>query len=154
MNRLCLILLLIAQCACTVNEKPIEYGTDECQYCKMIIMDHRYGSEMVTEKGKVYVFDAAECLIEYLHNNDDIRSSAKHLLITPYTNPNELSDAKSATYLVSGQMPSPIGAYLTSFSDHNIAEQYQKEKGGDLYTWHEIFENFRAIRLKAIQDNE
>jgi copper chaperone NosL len=154
MNRLILFIFLLTLYACNVSERPIEYGTDDCDYCKMIIMDHRYGSELVTNKGKVYMFDAAECLIDYLHYNEDIRLAAKYLLITPYTHPDQLSDAKSATYLVSGQMASPMGAYLTAFASKEIAVQFQADNGGDLYAWDELYKNFRAIRLKAIQDNE
>jgi copper chaperone NosL len=116
----------------------------------MTIMDHRYGSELVTQKGKVYTFDAAECLIEYLYHNEAIGQDAKFLLVTPYTDPNHLMDAKSATYLVSKQMPSPMGAYLTSFSDKETARNYQNDKGGNLYTWEELFENFRAIKVEVI----
>jgi len=147
-----MILFLLS--ACNVTEAPIEYGTDDCDYCKMIIMDHRYGSELVTDKGKVYKFDAAECLIEYLYFNEDISQSAKYLLVTPYTTPNMLLDARMASYLVSGELPSPMGAYLTAFPDLNTAKKFQSEKGGDLYTWDVLYENFRAIRLKAIRENE
>ncbi|MEE9462825.1 MAG: nitrous oxide reductase accessory protein NosL [Bacteroidales bacterium] len=137
-----------------MSERPIEYGVDDCDYCKMIIMDQRYGSELVTEKGKVYTFDAAECLIEYLQYNTDIADAAMFLLVTPYTDPNHLIDARTATYLVSEQMPSPMGAYLTAFTDQTVAEEFQSTKGGVLYSWEGLFKNFKSIRLKAIEEFE
>jgi copper chaperone NosL len=137
-----------------VSERPIEYGADECEYCKMMIMDQRYGSELVTEKGKVYTFDAAECLIEYLQYNEEMAEAARYLLVTPYTDPNHLIDARGATYLVSEQMPSPMGAYLTAFSDRQEATAFQSTKGGVLYTWEEIYKDFKSIRLKAIEEFE
>ena len=120
----------------------------------MMIMDQRYGSELVTEKGKVYTFDAAECLIEYLHYNEEMADAAKFLLVTPYTDPNHLIDARTATYLVSQQMPSPMGAYLTAFTDREEAAAFQSTKGGVLYTWDEIYKDFKSIRLKAIEEFE
>ena len=83
MIRKTLILLSLVLSSCQVSERPIDYGADECDYCKMIIMDQRYGSELVTEKGKVYTFDAAECLIEYLQYNAEIADVARFLLVTP-----------------------------------------------------------------------
>jgi copper chaperone NosL len=148
------LLLVIVACSCQVSERPIEYGSDECDYCKMMIMDQRYGSELVTEKGKVYTFDAAECLIEYLQNNSEMTEAAKFLLVTPYTDPNHLTDARDATYLISKNMPSPMGAYLTTFRDRSTAEKFSSDKGGVLYTWEELYGNFKSIRLKAIQDFE
>ena len=150
MRKSILFLTLIVTLSCSVKERPISYGTDNCDYCKMTIMDHRYGSELVTQKGKVYTFDAAECLIEYLYHNETARQDAKLMLVTDYTTPDQLIDAKGATYLVSKEMPSPMGAYLTSFSDPELAGEYQLEKGGRLYDWEELFENFRAIKVDVI----
>ncbi len=117
-------------------------------------MDHRYGSELVTQKGKVYTFDAAECLIEYLQQNEAIEKEAKYLLVTPYTQPDHLIDATGATYLVSIEMPSPMGAYLTAFQTVDTASEFQRDKGGDLYTWEELYEDFRAIKRNAIKAHE
>ena len=62
---LCLSFMLIG---CSKEPKPISYGEDECEFCKMIVMDERYGSEMVTAKGKIYFFDSIECLVAYIDN--------------------------------------------------------------------------------------
>ena len=113
MIRNILILLSLVLSSCQVSERPVQYGVDDCDYCKMIIMDQRYGSELVTDKGKVYTFDATECLIEYLQYNAEMADAAKYLLVTPYTDPNHLIDARTATYLVSKQMPSPCLLYTS-----------------------------------------
>ena len=154
MIRICLALLILFLSSCNVSERPIEYGVDECDYCKMIIMDQRYGSELVTEKGKVYTFDAAECLIDYLQYDPDIADAAGFLLVTPYTDPDHLINARTATYLVSDQMPSPMGAYLTAFAERKVAEKFQSTNGGELYTWEELYKDFKSIRLKAIKEFE
>ena len=151
MRKFVLFLLLFLAASCSVKERPISYGTDDCDYCKMTIMDHRYGAELVSQKGKVYTFDAAECLVEYLLHNEISAQDATYLLVTSYTEPDHLTDAKNATYLVSKEMPSPMGAYLTAFSDGEIATEYHEEKGGKLYTWDELFENFRSIKRGIIE---
>jgi copper chaperone NosL len=147
-----LFLLIFLTCSCSVKERPVSYGSDECAYCKMTIMDHRYGAELVTQKGKVFTFDAAECLIEYLYHHEDLIQYASYLLVTSYTEPDHLIDAKSATFLVSKEMPSPMGAYLTAFSSRDVAREYQLEKDGKLYSWDELFGNFRSIKVGLLKE--
>ena len=147
-----LYLLLMLVSSCNIKERPVAYGTDECAYCKMTIMDHRYGAELVTQKGKIYTFDAAECLIEYLYHNEETGQNASYLLVTSYTEPDQLIDARTATYLVSKAMPSPMGAYLTTFSSRQSAEEYQEENEGDLFTWEELYADFRAIKLGVLRE--
>ena len=152
MIKQCLFLLFILACSCSVKERPVSYGSDECAYCKMTIMDHRYGAELVTQKGKIFTFDAAECLIEYLYQHEDLVQSATYLLVTSYTEPDVLIDANSATFLVSKEMPSPMGAYLTAFSRRDVAEEYQDKNSGVLYTWDELFANFRTIKVGVLRE--
>lgn len=152
MIKQCLFLHLILACSCSVKERPVSYGSDDCEYCKMTIMDHRYGAELVTQKGKVYTFDAAECLIEYLYQHEELVQSATYLLVTSYSEPDVLIDAKSATFLVSKKMPSPMGAYLTAFSSKDVAEENQDKNSGVLYTWNELFANFRTIKVGVIRE--
>lgn len=152
MTKYSIYLLLVLASACSIKERPVEYGTDECAYCKMKIMDHRYGAELVTQKGKVHTFDAAECLIEYLYHNEELAETASFLLVTSYTEPDQLIDALSATYLVSKAMPSPMGAYLTAFSSRQTAEEYQQKNAGNLYTWDELFADFRSIKVGVLKE--
>ena len=44
--------------SCSRSPEPIDYGTEECALCKMLITDQKYGSEIITEKGKNYKLDA------------------------------------------------------------------------------------------------
>jgi copper chaperone NosL len=147
-----LLMLFILTCSCSVKERPIAYGSDECAYCKMTVMDHRYGAELVTEKGKVFTFDAAECLIEYLYHHEELIQSASFLLVTSYTEPDQLIDAKGASFLVSKEMPSPMGAYLTAFSNRDVAEEYLNRNAGELYTWEELFADFRNIKVGVLRE--
>ncbi|QHT68333.1 hypothetical protein GXP67_17635 [Rhodocytophaga rosea] len=125
------ILLLIA---CQSGPEPIAYGSDNCHHCKMTISDNRYGSELVTQKGKVYKFDSIECMAQYLDENE-AGASAKTLLATDYKNPGQFIEVSKAIFLQSEQMPSPMGMFLTAFSDQETASQFAAEKSGNLLTW-------------------
>ncbi len=147
-----LFLIILLTVSCSVKERPVSYGSDECVYCKMTIMDHRYGAELVTNKGKVYTFDAAECLIDYLLHNEEMERNAELLLVTSYTEPGQLIDARSATFLVSKLMPSPMGAYLTAFSNRETASEFHQKNQGNLYTWKELYADFRAIKVGVLRE--
>ncbi len=131
--------------SCTPQQKPIEYGKDGCAYCKMIIMDRRYGTELVTDKSKVYMFDAIECMVDYLKEPENKNLKTALLLVTPYDNHGELLDAKKAHYLRSPKLPSPMGKYLTAFSTKEVALAHQKKHGGKIYSWEKLRANFKEI---------
>jgi len=131
---LCLILFS----ACTVEPQDINYGKDACSYCKMNIVDQQHAAEIVTKKGKVYKYDAIECMLQDEENNAE--ESTAFFLTMDYENPNNFLDAKAATYLISENIPSPMGANLSAFSAEDRAENIKAEKGGNVYSWTQIKE--------------
>ena len=131
---------LLIVMGCAVEPKPIAYGSDPCNFCRMTIVDHQHGAELVTSKGKVYKFDAVECMLNFLRGTEE--ESVALFLVNGYTNPGELLDATSSTYLISEGIPSPMGAYLTAFENETAAIKAQKEHGGSLYTWEQIKNRF------------
>ena len=53
-----------------------------------------------------------------------------------YTEPEILIDATSATFLISENVPSPMGAFLSAFKNKADAEKYSNLiKAGELYNW-------------------
>ena len=135
------LLLLLVFSSCNVSPKPIVYGSDGCHFCKMTIVDKVHATEFITKKGKVYKFDATECMINYF---DEFDTSQIELYLTNYfSNPEAFTDATKATFLISKNMPSPMGAFLTAFENTSEAEKVQTEKGGKLYTWTELLAHLK-----------
>ena len=64
-------------------------------------------------------------------------------LVNDFDHPGELVDAKKATYLVSENIPSPMGAFLSAFSEQQAAQNTLDMNGGELYTWTEIKDQFK-----------
>lgn len=128
--------LLLILFSCNVTPKPIDYGNDGCHFCKMTIVDKLHATEIVTKKGKVYKFDATECMINFLDEFDT--STIKLYLSNNYTEPEILIDATQATFLISANIPSPMGAFLSAFKNSEDAINTQTEKGGKLYSWEEL----------------
>jgi len=131
-----IIALLFLFLSCNVSPKPIDYGSDGCFFCKMTIVDKLHAAEIVTKKGKVYKFDATECMVNFLKEFD--QSEIEFYLSNNYTDPGSLIDAKKATFLISKNISSPMGAYLTAFKNKIDAEKTQSEKGGTLYNWDKL----------------
>ena len=121
---------------CSVSPQPIDYGNDGCHFCKMTIVDKLHAAEIVTTKGKIYKFDATECMINFLDEFDT--STIKLYLSNNYTEPESLIDATQATFLISENIPSPMGAFLSAFKDKKEAIKIYTKKGGELYSWEEL----------------
>ncbi|GAA4442605.1 hypothetical protein GCM10023188_42520 [Pontibacter saemangeumensis] len=141
-----LLLLPFLLAGCKVEPKPIAYGAANCAHCSMTLSDRRYGAELVNDKGKPYFFDAAECLAAYILEQPEQGGKAAYLLVTDYTNPGQLLDARSAHYLRSPELPSPMGMNLTALADAATARKMQQEHGGQLLTWDQV--------LLAVQKDE
>ena len=139
-----LVMLVLA--GCQPEPKPIAYGQANCTHCNMTVADNRYGAEMVNDKGKAYFFDSAECLLAYANEQPEQADKAAFLLVTDFTNPGELTDARKAHFLQTKALPSPMGMFLTSLAYKGIATEMQQEHGGRLLTWNEA--------VLAVQKNE
>ena len=133
-------LMLGLLAGCQVKPEPIAYGSDACHFCRMTIVDQQHGAEMVTRKGKVFKFDAVECLLNHLKEVDD--QSVALNLVNTYTQPGKLKDATGAAYLVSEAIPSPMGEFLTAFEKEMDALDAVEKHGGDVYSWAEIRNRF------------
>lgn len=134
------IIVLLLTISCKVEPQPIEYGKDQCSFCKMNVVDKTHAAQYVTSKGKQFKFDAIECMVNDLNENDEEEIAI--LLVANYGNPGEMIDAKTATYLISEEIKSPMGANLSAFSSKNKAEELQQKHGGDLYTWGTLKQKF------------
>ena len=127
------ILLLLT--SCEPKAEPIRFGEDACDYCKMTIVSPQHAAEFVTEKGKVFRFDAVECLLGELKRQ---HQDPAILLVSDFASPGSLIQASTAIYLVSEAVPSPMGANLSAFATEQAAMNVAREKGGVLYTWAQL----------------
>lgn len=126
-------LLLFASCNQELD--PIDYGKDDCHWCQMRIMDPKFGSEAITDKGRTYKFDSAECLLHYINDTD---TEHEHLVVTNFESPENFISAQSAWYLISKNMPSPMGGFLNAFESKSIAEKFQQENEGEILDWNQL----------------
>ena len=121
--------------ACDQSPKPISYGNEACSHCKMQIMDNRFGAQVVTSKGKAIKFDAIECMINYTKGNE---INGSKLYVTDYANPGSFIEAKTAHFLKSHKIPSPMGENLSAYSNLSDAKNAQQMYSGNLFLINEL----------------
>lgn len=137
MKHYIIFLFFLSLSSCDVKPKEINYGQDHCTFCDMTVVDQTHAAEYVTKKGRSYPFDAIECLIMKIHEEKN-QDKLAYILVTDYNNPGVLIDARNATYLISEEIQSPMGANLSAFASKEIAEKTAKQLGGKLYNWNQI----------------
>ena len=139
-----LILILTVAVSCSTDPEQINFGTDQCALCKMIISEQRFGAEIVTKKGKIFKYDATECMMNAISLGNVNYDDAAGFYVIDAANSKQLTDALNATYLISEKLPSPMGANLSAYSKKSDAEANQKQYGGDLKTWNDLLVKFKV----------
>jgi copper chaperone NosL len=140
------IIILLVFVSCSIWPDKINYGEDHCVNCEMTIMDKRYGTEIVTAKGKVYKFDSVECLVEYLKSDKINNNDIGLVLVTPFNHPEQLTDAHTSQVLHCKNLPSPMGRYLTAFKDEAEAGTFKEQFGGVLYSWDNLLKEYNELQ--------
>jgi len=131
------IALLLSSCAAPGPE-PLRYGEDVCDYCRMTIVEQNFGSELVTNKAKVYKFDSIECLAAFEATArvaaDDIHS----LWITDFSASPNLINTLGAYFVHTDHARSPMGMGLFGFSSPSKASAFAGEHQGAVVEWSDL----------------
>lgn len=135
-----LIVVSLFLFSCSVEPQEINYGQDACSSCKMNIVDQQHAAELVTKKGKVYKYDAIECMIRDEENNNV--DNVGLYLVMDYNNPNTFLNAEESSFLISENIPSPMGGNLSAFKSREEADEILEEKSGKVYSWNSVRKQF------------
>jgi copper chaperone NosL len=121
--------------SCTTETEPINYGKDNCQFCKMTIMDNKYGCEVVTQKGKVFKFDDVSCMIKYINISEQTPKEYAQIVVNSYDKPANLVDVNQLFFVVSPNFASPMMGHVAAFST-------EKDSEAKKYSWNELVKKF------------
>ena len=125
--------------SCSTNPQPFEPGKDICDFCKMGITDTRFGGELITKKGKVMKFDDLHCLISYLHSNAVAEKDIDKKLAVNFAAPNTFLDVKTAVFVHSDVLKSPMGSNTAAFPDETTASAQATGQTGIHQNWEVLF---------------
>ncbi|OFY83755.1 MAG: hypothetical protein A3F72_07185 [Bacteroidetes bacterium RIFCSPLOWO2_12_FULL_35_15] len=141
LNFFFILLLIVTVSACKSGPENLEYGKDSCAFCKMQLMDTKYGAELITEKGKVYKFDDTGCLLDFEKQNLGSQKVAQELVVD-YSNPGKLITALTSFHIKCAGAKSPMGSDITSFEKEENMNKYIQQLQGEKITWSEIKTSF------------
>ncbi len=135
--------------ACSPGPEPIAYGTDVCAACHMGISDPRFGSEAVSNTGRIWKFDSVEDLAAFaLHPPDG--QTLRSLWVSDFANPGEVSapsdlfSAESAFYLISDALNSPMGLGIAAFRTATERDAGLETFPGIAATWTEVTDHVES----------
>lgn len=132
------IVSLASVTSCSVQPQPIQYGKDACHHCKMTLMDDKFGAEIVSKKGKVFVFDDVNCFVGFIKKGTLSGNEIAHYLVTDFASPGTLTDAQTATYVLSEEISTPMASNIAGFKDDKLLEQYNAKWNGKIMRWEEL----------------
>lgn len=114
---------------------PFFWGEDACHHCKMTLVQKGFAAQRINDKGKVYKYDAIECLLEDLKAKP--LRPGEGLFVSDWSRPDAaVSDAQTVFFLKGGEITSPMGSALAAFQSRDSATAYQARVGGALLEWH------------------
>ena len=106
----------------------------------MMITDNKYGAEVVSDKGKIYKFDSIECLIEFALEKNIVGDASQSFLVTDFSKPENLIDAKTAFYVHNDNFRSPMGLNVSAFGSESELTSFITANGGKKLSWVEVIE--------------
>ena len=127
---------------CSSNPEPINYGKEACHFCKMTIMDNKFGAELMTTKGKAYKFDDLHCMAGYMERDLVKEQDMAQIVVNDFNNGGSFLSVKNAYFLKSESFKSPMRGDIAAFKNE---EEAAKVKPADAkpMNWLEVFASFQ-----------
>lgn len=132
------LLLCVYLTGCKVEPAPLRYGKDACHYCKMTLMDNKFGGEILTTKGKTYKFDDVICMFSFYNSGEVAHENMRQVLVVDFSQPGILTDAKGALYVKSDAIKSPMASNIAAFASEHALRILNAEWNGVEMNWHEL----------------
>ncbi len=117
--------------ACNIQPQAIKVGSDNCSYCKMIIVDNRYGAEIITKKGKIFKFDELKCLQSAIIDGSIEVNKIEEFYFTDFCATHKLVKKEHCFLLKSKTLKAPMGGNTAVFSSKDSLLFYTKKLGGE-----------------------
>ena len=127
--------LILSSCS-EKKVEPIHFGKDQCELCKMGIEDAKFGTELITEKGRVYKFDDIQCMVKYHKENSTTKIQSFY--IHDFNENNSLIAAETAHYIKDGEINSPMRGNIIATQTKEEAQKLAENFKATATSWSEI----------------
>jgi copper chaperone NosL len=140
---------------CDPEPEPIQFGSEECSYCRMMITEPQFASQLLNRQGRSYKFDSIECMAAFDQANVPDEGINVHSHWVPdFTTGEEWLRVEDAHFLHSETLRSPMGLYLTAYSSLNTAQEFRDEYRGEILDWPAVKELVDREWLNESGQNE
>jgi copper chaperone NosL len=137
------VILCLSLMSCKVEPEPLQYGKDGCHHCKMTLMDNKFGSEILTTKGKIYKFDDVNCMLNFYSSGAVPSADMKEILVVDFSKPEKLIDARNALYVKSESVKSPMASNVAAFEANEDLKKMNADWNGVVLSWGELQTQFK-----------
>lgn len=120
----------------STDAQPIKLNSDKCDFCQMTISDGKFGSELVTKKGRAYKFDDVQCMQGYMEEKGE--NAFHSFYVNDFTIKNTLIDAKKAYFVKHESLKSPMGGNIAAFNTNESATGFAKKFDATILSWEEL----------------
>lgn len=129
-----LLSLLAISCGAPTPRR-VAYGSESCEYCHMTIADPRFGGQLVTRQGRVFVFDDPACLAAFVREGRVASEDIASLWVNEFLEPERLIEATQAAYLETDSTRTPMASGLIALHPGPGADSLRDRLGGRLLSW-------------------
>jgi len=148
-------LLLLLSLSCTPSEQSlrVQYLKSQCDYCRMLFQERAFGAQMQLENDSIRVFDDPECLAAYLITNRFPETRIRRIWTVDYGRPTTLVDARSAIFIRSNKVLSPMGANIAAFGTTAEADSAFARIGGERMDWPGVVSFIRVLWFHGAKES-
>jgi copper chaperone NosL len=134
------LLTALGTAGCSEGAREIHVGTDVCDQCHMTVSQEGFASQLVTDRGRSYVFDSVECMAEFVNREGVPRDQVRSLWVSNFSAPGTWLRAEDARFLRSLELRSPMGMGLSAHASDEAVGELRSEFGGELLSWEQVLE--------------
>ena len=145
-----LLLGLVLTACGSPGPRTVRYGAELCEHCHMTVSDPRFGGQLVTRKGRVFVFDDAGCLATFVNNGTVPPEDVHSVWVNDFLDPKELLEAGAANYLTVEGLRTPMGSGVIAVPTAREADSLASIMGGHVLTWPDVLRRSHDARTPAV----
>lgn len=134
--------MLMAACSDPAPRR-VAYGQELCEYCHMTIADPRFGGQLITRTGRIYVFDDARCLAAFVSEQKVSAKDIGSVWVNDFLAPEHLIEAAGAAYLETDSTHTPMSSGLIAIPPGPGLDSLRARLGGRLLAWGDVLQSPR-----------
>jgi copper chaperone NosL len=125
--------LLVLLAACAPEPRPILYGAEACEQCRMTVSEPGFAARALLETGRAHAFDSVECLAAWVSAGAPARLHS--LWVQDFGDAERWLRAEDAAFVRGGEVRSPMGGAITAYASAEAAREHAAAFGGEVLAW-------------------